>query len=145
MESLPAELPEKPFITLVMTCFHFASNLNSWKSFLLNIKCFKCTCACSFSSLVPNSFVTPQTVAYQASLFTGFSQQEYWNWFSVHLPGDLLNPGIETASPASSALQADSLLLNHQGSPDTLRKKAIFIHLCISRAWPGCNTQNMSK
>ena len=71
---------------------------------------------------MPDSFVTPQTVAYQTSLFMGFSQQEYWTWFSVHLPGDLLNPGIETASPASSALQADSLPLNHQGSPDTLRK-----------------------
>jgi len=30
---------------------------------------------------------------------------------------DLPNPGIETAPPASLALQADSLLLSHQGSP----------------------------
>ena len=34
---LPAELPGKPFITLAEICFYFASNLNSWKSFLLNI------------------------------------------------------------------------------------------------------------
>ena len=94
---------------------------------------------------MPDSFVIPQTIAYQASLSMGFSQQEYWNWFSAHFPGDLLNPGIETASPAPSALQADSLLLNHQGSPDTLRQKDIFIQLCIPRAWHGCNIQNMNK
>ena len=32
-------------------------------------------------------------------------------------PGDLPDPGIEPASPMSSASQADSLLLSHQGSP----------------------------
>ena len=33
------------------------------------------------------------------------------------LPGDLPDPGIEPVCPASSALQTDSLLLSHQGSP----------------------------
>ena len=32
-------------------------------------------------------------------------------------PGDLPDPGIEPVCPASSALQTDSLLLSHQGSP----------------------------
>ena len=32
-------------------------------------------------------------------------------------PGDLSDPGIEPVCPASSALQTDSLLLSHQGSP----------------------------
>ena len=32
-------------------------------------------------------------------------------------PGDLPDPGIKPASPAARALQADSLLLSHWGSP----------------------------
>ena len=32
-------------------------------------------------------------------------------------PGDLPDPGIEPTFPVSSALQVDSLLLSHQGSP----------------------------
>ena len=31
----------------------------------------------------------------------------------------MFDPGIEPSSPAAPALQADSLLLNHQGSPMT--------------------------
>ena len=31
--------------------------------------------------------------------------------------GDLPNPGIEPAFPVAPALQVDSLLLSHQGSP----------------------------
>ena len=36
-------------------------------------------------------------------------------WVAMSLPEDLPNPGIEPAAPA---LQADSLPLSHQGSPD---------------------------
>ena len=50
-------------------------------------------------------------------LSMGFFQQEYWNGWPFPLPGDLSDPGIEPMSPASPALQADSLPLNHQGSP----------------------------
>ena len=42
------------------------------------------------------------------------SPQEYWNGLPFPPPGDLLNSEMEPASPA---LQADSLLLNHRGSP----------------------------
>jgi len=41
------------------------------------------------------------------------------------LQGDLPNPGIEPTSPVAPALQADSLLLSHQGSPN-------LIHLYIN-------------
>ena len=44
----------------------------------------------------------------------GFSRQEYWSGLPFPPPGGLPDPGIEPASPA---LQVDSLLLNHQGSP----------------------------
>ena len=51
----------------------------------------------------------------------GFSQQEYWSGLPFPLPGDLPNPGIESASPASLPLQVDSLPLSHQWSPITSR------------------------
>ena len=56
----------------------------------------------------------PWTVAHQVPLSMGFPRQEYWHGLPFPLSGDLPNPGIKLASPA---LQADSLLLSHQGSP----------------------------
>ena len=44
----------------------------------------------------------------------GFSRQEYWNGLPFPSPEDLPDPGIE---PSSSALQADSLPSELQGSP----------------------------
>ena len=44
----------------------------------------------------------------------GFPRQEYWSGLPFPSPGDLPDPGIERMS---SALQVDSLPLNHQGSP----------------------------
>ena len=38
-----------------------------------------------------------------------FSRQEYWSGLPFPPPGDLPDPGIETASSVSPALQADSL------------------------------------
>ena len=40
--------------------------------------------------------------------------QEYWSGLPFPPAGELPNPGIELVSPA---LQADSLLLSHQGDP----------------------------
>jgi len=47
----------------------------------------------------------------------GFSQQEYWSGLPFPPSGDLPDSGIKPASIASPALQVDSLLLSHQGSP----------------------------
>ena len=44
-------------------------------------------------------FVTPWTVAYQASPSMGFSRQEYWSGLPFPSPGDLPDPGIEPGSP----------------------------------------------
>ena len=46
--------------------------------------------------------------------FMGFLRQEYCSGLPFPPPGDISNPGIEPRSPA---LQADSLLLSHWGSP----------------------------
>ena len=63
-----------------------------------------------------DSFATPWTAVLQAPLSMGFFRQEYWSGLPFPSPGDLPDPGIE---PTSSALQTDSLPLNHQGSPYT--------------------------
>ena len=51
-------------------------------------------------------FVTPWTVARQASLSVEFSRKEYWSGLLFPSPVDIPNPRIE---PRSHALQADSL------------------------------------
>ena len=53
--------------------------------------------ACAQSCLTV--FAIPRTVAHQAPLSMGFSQQEYWNRLPFPPPGDL-NPGIKPTSPA---------------------------------------------
>ena len=60
-------------------------------------------------------FATPWTVAHQAPLSMEFSQQEYWSGLPFPSAGGLPDPGIK---PGSLALQADSLDLSHQGSPN---------------------------
>ena len=45
-------------------------------------------------------FVTPRTVAYQASPSMGFSRQEYWSGLPFPSPGDLPDPGMEPMYPA---------------------------------------------
>ena len=54
----------------------------------------------------------------------GFSRQEYWSGLPFPPPGDLPDPGIETASSVSPALQADSL----PGEP--LRNGGMILYQC---------------
>ena len=56
-------------------------------------------------------FATLWTVACQAPLSMGFSRQEYFSGLPGPPPGDLPNPGIKPTSPATPALEADSLPL----------------------------------
>ena len=52
-------------------------------------------------SVIPDSFVTPCTVAGQAPLSMAFSRQEYWSGLPFPFSEDLPNPG---AKPESSVL-----------------------------------------
>ena len=70
-------------------------------------------CAQLFSHVL--LFMTSCTIAHQALLSTGFPRQEYWSGLPLPCPGDLMDPGIEPASPVSPALQEDSLPLSHPG------------------------------
>ena len=47
----------------------------------------------------------------------GIFQQEYWSELPFLPPGDILDPGMEPASPVAPALQAGSLLLSQQSIP----------------------------
>ena len=67
-----------------------------------------CACMLSHFSLF-RFFVTLWTVAHQAPRSMGFPRQEYWSGLPFPPPGDLPDPGTERTSPASPALQADSL------------------------------------
>ena len=67
-------------------------------------------------SVMTNS-ETLWTIACPAPLFIGFFRHEYWSELPFPPSGDLPNTGIEPGSPVSPALQVDSLLLSHQGSP----------------------------
>ena len=49
-------------------------------------------------------FVTPWTVAHQASLPMEFSRKEYWSWLPFPSSGDLPDPGIQPESSVAPAL-----------------------------------------
>ena len=49
----------------------------------------------------------------------GYSRQEYWSGLPFPTPGDLPDPGIESVSLASPALQVDSLPLSHPSKDKT--------------------------
>ena len=72
-------------------------------------------------------FATPWTVAHQAPLSVGFSWPECWSGLQFPPPGDLPDSGIEPVSPLSSALQADSLVLSHWGSPILYERWWLFV------------------
>ena len=68
---------------------------------------------CGHSFTHAQLFVALWTVAPQVPLAMDFSRQEYWRGLPFPPPGYLLNPGFESMSPESPALQADSLLMSH--------------------------------
>ena len=78
-------------------------------------------------------FVTPWTVAYQASLSMGFARQEYWSGLPFPSLGDLPDPGIEPRSPA---LQADALPSEPLGKPQR-NGTYTYTHLNITQPLKG--------
>ena len=75
-----------------------------------------CACVLSFFSCV-QLCVTLWTVACQVPLSMGFFRQEYWSWLLFSPPGDLSNPGIKPASPASPALTGGFFTTEPPGKP----------------------------
>ena len=62
-------------------------------------------------------FVTPWTVACQATLSMRLSRQEYWNGLPFCPPGDLPGPGIKPTSLTSPALAGGSLPIEPPRKP----------------------------
>ena len=94
--------------------YHMKTNWGDNRSQCI-IQC-TCVCVCVYACVCAHSlshvwlFVTPWTLAHQASLPVGFSRQEYWSGLPFPPTGNLPDPGVKLASPA---LQVDSLLLSH--------------------------------
>ena len=80
-------------------------------------------------------FVTPWTVAYQASPSMGFSRQEYWSGLPFPSPGRLPDTGIKPGSPA---LEADALTSEPPGKP-VKRGKFPPLFLLNSCGWSNKN------
>ena len=64
-----------------------------WEDILIGWKSFSCVWLS----------VTPWTIAYRATLSTGFSRQGYWSGLPFPSPGDLPDPGIKPRSPTLQA------------------------------------------
>ena len=77
-------------------------------------------------------FVTPWTVAHQATLSMGFSRQGYWSGLPFPSPGDLPDPGIEPGSPS---LQADALTSQPPGKPFKQQRDPSFSQCIWDRSW----------
>ena len=71
------------------------------------LSCFSCV----------QLFVTPRTVALQASLPMKFLRQEYWSGWPCPPPGNLLDPGTESESFMFLALAGGFLTLPPSGKP----------------------------
>ena len=61
--------------------------------------------------------VIPWTAACQAPLSVEISRQEYWSGLPFPPPGDLPDPGVKPASPASLALVARFFTTEPPGKP----------------------------
>ena len=85
---------------------------------------FSCVWLCDPMNCKPATLLCPW----------GWSRQAYWSQLPCLPPGDLLDPGIKPVSPASPALQEDSLTLSHQENP---RKSNQFSCSAMSDSlWP---------
>ena len=87
----------------------------------LSIYCIQHACMLSHFSCV-QLFETLWTVGHKAPLSMGFFRQEYWSGLPCPPSGDLPDLGIEPVSPASPALQMDSLPTEPLGKPFCLRR-----------------------
>ena len=88
-----------------------------------------CIHVCFLSHVWP--FVTPRTVAHQASLSMGFSRQEYWSGLPFPPPGDLPNPRIEPMSPAASALAGGFFTTEPLGKSQSVSGFS-FLHILVN-------------
>ena len=83
-------------------------------------------CVCMFSHV--QFFETLWTIAHQASLPMGFPRQEYWSGLPWSPPGDLPDPGTESASPA---VASRFFTAEPSGKPRYLYRQCLGVFLTI--------------
>ena len=76
----------------------------------------KCVCVLVIQSC-PTLCDPMDWIACQAPLSMGFSRQEHWSGLPFPPPGDLPDPGIQTASPESPALAGVFFTTELTGKP----------------------------
>ena len=94
-----------------------------------------CVCVCVSYSVVSDSLQPHGLQPARLLCPWGFSRQEYWSGQPCSPLGDLPNPGTE---PRSSALQADSLLLELPGKP-------IYIYIKPGNSTSGYLSKDLKK
>ena len=82
-----------------------------------------CVCVCVCSDAQSSLSATPWTVARQAPLSMGFSQQESWSGLPFPPPGDLPIPGVEPMPPVSPALAGRFFTTEPPGKPSIFSRK----------------------
>ena len=97
----------------------------------------------SVSHSVVSDFVTPWTVAHQASLFMEFSRQEYRSGWPFPSPGDPPNPWIKPRSPALQANSLPSEPLNIPQYKETLKRKIEECRRCCGSPWGALQLQRL--
>ena len=107
-------------IILIFTTYKFSTRnkFSDFLSFHLLYVCMLSHFSCVWLS------ATLWTVALQASLFVGFSRQEYWSGLPCPSPGNLPNPGLNSSLLSLLHWQAGFLPLVPSGKP-----KAQFTYL----------------
>ena len=87
-------------------------------------------------------FVILWTVSLQAPLSMRFSRQKYWSGLPFPPLGDLPNPGIEPASPVSTALAGRFSTTEPPGKPPSQIIQLLFklLLLCWGSEWASLST-----
>ena len=87
-------------------------------------------------SVASHYFAAPWTTACQTPQSVEFPRQEYWSGLPFLSPGDLPDPGIEPASPASPAL-AGGFLTTEPSIQNRNKLTDIENRLVIAKGWGG--------
>ena len=79
---------------------------------------YSSACVCAKSVQLCLTLFDPMDCSPPGSSAHGSLQARILEWIVMSSSGGIFpDPGIESVSPAAPALQVDSLLLRHQGSP----------------------------
>ena len=97
-------------------------------------------CCCLVTQLV-GLFMTPWTIARQASLSMEFSRQEYCSELPFPSPGDPPNPGVKPVSLAFPALAGGFFTTVPLGKPSPLTIKLKF----LSNSIENCFCSNVKR